>query len=75
MLMKQLLFLVLTVLSVPVSCEHVDHAGEINDPEARIIPLEDVAKLLSALPIETDQMTKSMTPYLHLTAMDTMKNI
>lgn len=56
--MKQLLFLVLTVLSVPVSCEHVDHAGEINDPEARIIPLEDVAKLLSALPIETDQMTE-----------------
>ena len=44
MLMKQLLFLVLTVLSVPVSCEHVDHTGEINDPEARIIPLEDVAK-------------------------------
>ena len=58
MLMKQLLFLVLTVLSVPVSCEHVDHTGEINDPEARIIPLEDVAKLLSALPIETDQMTE-----------------
>lgn len=58
MLMKQLLFLALTVLSVPVSCEHVDHTGEINDPEARIIPLEDVAKLLSALPIETDQMTE-----------------
>lgn len=58
MLMKQLLFLVLTVLSIPVSCEHVDHTGEINDPEARIIPLEDVAKLLSALPIETDQMTE-----------------
>lgn len=58
MLMKQLLFLVLAVLSVPVSCEHVDHTGEINDPEARIIPLEDVAKLLSALPIETDQMTE-----------------
>lgn len=58
MLMKQFLFLVLTVLSVPVSCEHVDHTGEINDPEARIIPLEDVAKLLSALPIETDQMTE-----------------
>lgn len=58
MLMKQLLFLVLTVLSVPVSCEHVDHTGEVNDPEARIIPLEDVAKLLSALPIETDQMTE-----------------
>lgn len=58
MLMKQLLFLVLTVLSVSVSCEHVDHTGEINDPEARIIPLEDVAKLLSALPIETDQMTE-----------------
>lgn len=56
--MKQLLFLALTVLSVPVSCEHVDHTGEINDPEARIIPLEDVAKLLSALPIETDQMTE-----------------
>lgn len=56
--MKQFLFLVLTVLSVPVSCEHVDHTGEINDPEARIIPLEDVAKLLSALPIETDQMTE-----------------
>lgn len=58
MLMKQLLFLALAVLSVPVSCEHVDHTGEINDPEARIIPLEDVAKLLSALPIETDQMTE-----------------
>lgn len=58
MLMKQLLFLSLAVLSVPVSCEHVDHTGEINDPEARIIPLEDVAKLLSALPIETDQMTE-----------------
>lgn len=58
MLMKQFLFLALTVLSVPVSCEHVDHTGEINDPEARIIPLEDVAKLLSALPIETDQMTE-----------------
>lgn len=56
--MKQLLFLALAVLSVPVSCEHVDHTGEINDPEARIIPLEDVAKLLSALPIETDQMTE-----------------
>lgn len=58
MLMKQLLFLALAVLSIPVSCEHVDHTGEINDPEARIIPLEDVAKLLSALPIETDQMTE-----------------
>lgn len=58
MLMKQLLFLALAVLSVPVSCEHVDHTGEINDPEARIIPLEDVAKLLSVLPIETDQMTE-----------------
>lgn len=58
MLMKQFLFLALTVLSIPVSCEHVDHTGEINDPEARIIPLEDVAKLLSALPIETDQMTE-----------------
>ena len=58
MLMKQLLFLALAVLSVPVSCEHVDHTGEINDPEAKIIPLEDVAKLLSALPIETDQMTE-----------------
>lgn len=58
MLMKQLLFLTLAVLSIPVSCEHVDHTGEINDPEARIIPLEDVAKLLSALPIETDQMTE-----------------
>lgn len=58
MLMKQLLFLALAVLSVPVSCEHVDHIGEINDPEARIIPLEDVAKLLSVLPIETDQMTE-----------------
>lgn len=58
MLMKQLLFLALAVLSVPVSCEHVDHTGEINDTEARIIPLEDVAKLLSALPIETDQMTE-----------------
>lgn len=58
MLMKQLLFLALAVLSVPVSCEHVDHTGEINDPESRIIPLEDVAKLLSALPIETDQMTE-----------------
>lgn len=58
MLMKQLLFLALAVLSVPVSCEHVDHTGEINAPEARIIPLEDVAKLLSALPIETDQMTE-----------------
>lgn len=58
MLMKQLLFLALAVLSVPVSCEHVDYTGEINDPEARIIPLEDVAKLLSALPIETDQMTE-----------------
>ena len=58
MLMKQFLFLVLIVLSVPVSCEHVDHTGEINGPEARIIPLEDVAKLLSALPIETDQMTE-----------------
>ena len=58
MLMKQLLFLALTVLSVPVSCEHVDHTGEINDPEAKIIPLEDVAKLLSALPIETDQMAE-----------------
>lgn len=56
--MKQLLFLALAVLSIPVSCEHVDHTGEINDPEARIIPLEDVAKLLSALPIETDQMTE-----------------
>lgn len=56
--MKQLLFLALAVLSVPVSCEHVDHTREINDPEARIIPLEDVAKLLSALPIETDQMTE-----------------
>lgn len=56
--MKQLLFLALAVLSVPVSCEHVDHTGEINDPEARIIPLEDVAKLLSVLPIETDQMTE-----------------
>lgn len=56
--MKQLLFLALAVLSVPVSCEHVDHTGEINDTEARIIPLEDVAKLLSALPIETDQMTE-----------------
>lgn len=56
--MKQLLFLALTVLSVPVSCEHVDHTGEINDPEAKIIPLEDVAKLLSALPIETDQMAE-----------------
>lgn len=58
MLMKQLLFLALAVLSISVSCEHVDHTGEINDPEARIIPLEDVAKLLSALPIETDQMTE-----------------
>lgn len=58
MLMKQLLFLALAVLSIPVSCEHVDHTGEINDPETRIIPLEDVAKLLSALPIETDQMTE-----------------
>lgn len=58
MLMKQLLFLALAVLSIPVSCEHVDHTGEINDPEARIIPLEDVAKLLSALPVETDQMTE-----------------
>lgn len=58
MLMKQLLFLALAVLSIPVSCEHVDHTGEINAPEARIIPLEDVAKLLSALPIETDQMTE-----------------
>lgn len=58
MLMKQLLFLALAVLSIPVSCEHVDHTGEVNDPEARIIPLEDVAKLLSALPIETDQMTE-----------------
>lgn len=58
MLMKQLLFLALAVLSIPVSCEHVDHTGEINDPDARIIPLEDVAKLLSALPIETDQMTE-----------------
>lgn len=58
MLMKQLLFLALAVLSIPVSCEHVDHTGEINDPESRIIPLEDVAKLLSALPIETDQMTE-----------------
>lgn len=56
--MKQLLFLALAVLSISVSCEHVDHTGEINDPEARIIPLEDVAKLLSALPIETDQMTE-----------------
>lgn len=56
--MKQLLFLALAVLSIPVSCEHVDHTGEVNDPEARIIPLEDVAKLLSALPIETDQMTE-----------------
>lgn len=56
--MKQLLFLALAVLSIPVSCEHVDHTGEINDPEARIIPLEDVAKLLSALPVETDQMTE-----------------
>ena len=58
MLMKQLLFLALAVLSISVSCEHVDHTGEINDPEARIIPLEDVAKLLSALPIETDQITE-----------------
>lgn len=58
MLMKQLLFLALAVLSIPVSCEHVDHTGEINAPETRIIPLEDVAKLLSALPIETDQMTE-----------------
>ncbi len=35
------------------SCERVDHSGENPEPSKPAIPLENVAKMLSALPIES----------------------
>lgn len=57
MLMKHL-FLTLAVLPALFleGCETVDHTGEHGTTAEMAIPLDDVARLLSALPLENEQM-------------------
>ncbi len=50
--MKSIFMTVVIALCVATACEQVDHSGEIDVPQKSSVSLDDVAKLLSALPIE-----------------------
>ncbi len=50
--MKSIFMTAVIALCVAAACEQVDHSGEIDVPQKSSVSLDDVAKLLSALPIE-----------------------
>ncbi len=50
--MKSIFMTAVIALCVATACEQVDHSGEIDVPQKSSVSLDDVAKLLSALPIE-----------------------
>ncbi len=50
--MKSIFMTAGIALCVATACEQVDHSGEIDVPQKSSVSLDDVAKLLSALPIE-----------------------
>ncbi len=50
--MKSIFMMAVIALCVATACEQVDHSGEIDVPQKSSVSLDDVAKLLSALPIE-----------------------
>ena len=55
MLMKLLKFLLPALPALVCGCEYVDHSGE-EVPETVKISVDSVARLLSALPIGTEQV-------------------
>lgn len=50
--MKRIFITAALSVSLAVACEQVDHSGEIENPEKSAVSLDNVAKLLSVLPIE-----------------------
>lgn len=50
--MKRIFITAALSVSLAVACEQVDHSGEIENTEKSAVSLDNVAKLLSALPIE-----------------------
>lgn len=56
MLMKHLSAILIPAAAIIAGCENVDHNGEIHAPENVYIPLENVARLISSLPLEKEQM-------------------
>lgn len=50
--MKRIFITAALSVSLAVACEQVDHSGEIENPKRSAVSLDNVAKLLSALPME-----------------------
>lgn len=54
--MKKLLIMTAFLSAMLTGCERVDHTGEIHSKPNPHLPLDEVARMLSALPIEKVQM-------------------
>ena len=54
--MKKLLIMTAFLSAMLTGCERVDHTDEIHSKPSSHLPLDEVARMLSALPIEKVQM-------------------
>lgn len=54
--MKKLLIMTAFLSAMLTGCERVDHTDEIHSKPSPHLPLDEVARMLSALPIEKVQM-------------------
>lgn len=57
--MKKLLIMTAFLSAMMTGCERVDHTGEIHSKPSPYLPLDEVARMLSALPIEKVQDARS----------------